>query len=179
MIFSLNFRKITLLTIIAFTTVLLVKLSDAEADNNLNIVIKDVQSRLSSEENISSEIDEGRMDLCKAYDVYMPSRICSNNKVVVQSVLTTGKLSMRRHGDVKAKTENVLNSLSFDRKTKSVHTFDNGTYFFQCAEWFRKGERIALNAIGINEHPSVGWYFFIVLASSPCDVPEKYQGIGF
>lgn len=144
-------------------------------ETDMNRYLKEIQTKL-LDEGISANIESTKIDLCKKYS--MPNKLC-NPDMVVQSILSTGKLSMRRNGDVKAKAERSLKASLFDRDEESVHTYDDGLYFYQCAEWSRKRDRISLHVIGINEHPSVGWFFWAILSSSPCDVPGLYKGIGY
>lgn len=128
--------------------------------------------------DISTEIKGDAIDLCKEYTLYMPRKLCAGS-MPIQRILTTKKLSLRKYGDIKAITEKALRRSLFERDEKSVHTYDDGLHFYQCAEWVSKNSRMSLHAIGVNEHPSVGWFFWSILSSSSCSLPSKYQGAGF
>ncbi|MCD4819581.1 MAG: hypothetical protein K8S23_12905 [Candidatus Cloacimonetes bacterium] len=148
-------------------------------ENTLNekiSLLTNIQSKLLSQESIQSVIDtvEVKVDLC---DYDMPSELC-NNEQIIERLLHTRKLSMKHFGDIKLKMEKVLYNLHFEREEKSVYTFDNGLYFFQCSEWCHGKDRITFNVIGINEHPSVGWFFTIILSSFSPNIPSKYKGTG-
>ena len=139
--------------------------------------LKEIQSYLKTK-SISTEIKDDTIDLCKGNFFYMPRKLCADS-MVIQRILSTKKLSMRKYGDINAITEKALKSSSFERDENSVYTFDNGLYFYQCAEWISNNTRMSLHAIGINEHSSVGWFFSSILSTSSCDLPSAYKGIGF
>ena len=139
--------------------------------------LKEIQSYLKTK-SISTEIKDDTIDLCKEYLYNMPRKLCADS-MVIQRILSTKQLSMRKYGDIKAITEKALKSSSFERDENSVYTFDDGLYFYQCAEWISNNSRMSLHAIGINEHPSVGWFFRSILSTSSCDLPSAYKGIGF
>lgn len=149
--------------------------SSAHAEKSSdNRYLKDIQS-IFNQKDIATEIDNSKIDLCHTYS--MPRDLCKKG-MPVQRILSTEKLSMNKYGDIKAISEEVLNNAKFIRVEKSVHTYDDGLYFYQCAEFVNKKKRITLNTIGINEDPSVGWFFWSVFSSSPCKVSDQYQGAG-
>ena len=109
----------------------------------------------------------------------MPYKLCKTYEIEVPVVLSTGKLRMSRYGDIKMKAQNSLKASSFKREVESVFTYDDGRYFYQCAQWSRKPDRISLHIIGIYEHPSVGWDFSAVISTSKCEIPESYKPYGY
>lgn len=132
--------------------------------------LKELQSNL-NKKGITSEIANSKIDLCQSYS--LPHDLCTN-AIPVQRILHTQKLSMRLYGDVKAKTEKSLESIKFIREEDSVHTYDDGVYFYQCSDFVRKKQKITLHVIGIDEG-SIGWYFWSVISSSPCEVSNGHK----
>ncbi|MDH5179601.1 MAG: hypothetical protein OEZ39_17080 [Gammaproteobacteria bacterium] len=139
--------------------------------------VKVIQSNL-KKSGIASQTRNDTVDLCKGYDVFMPRKLCTKS-MKIHRILSTNKLGMRKYGDIKAITEKSLRSASFKRVKDSVHTYDDGLYFYQCARWSHKNTNITLHVIGINEHPSVGWFFWSILSSTPCKISNEYKGFGY
>lgn len=104
------------------------------------------------------------VSLCK--QSYFPEQACAGADTASMHY-KSNKLSMRKQGDINAKSHRALVKAGFKHQDEAK-TFDNGLYFYQCSNYSLGTQRLSLHVFGINEHPSVGWFFSVALASSVC-----------
>jgi hypothetical protein len=138
-----------------------------------------LQDSIKVKENISTIFYRDSVNLCDEYSGYIPDNVCSE-KLIVGDYLATPKLSMEKHGDIKAKFQTILKNCSFIRNEEMIYTVDTGWQFYRCEEWVSNNVRLTLHIIGINEGPG-GWWFFGILTTTPIDSNklQKFKGIGF